>query len=71
MPSTVSSPEAGTSPCSVFTPGIPTEPGKVIWTGLRGDSFPLILANAVEQHDGPLVVITPDMKSAELLHEQV
>ena len=71
MHPTASSPEAGTSSSSVFTPGIPTEPGKVIWTGLCGDSLPLAIANAVEQHDGPLVVITPDMQSAELLHEQL
>jgi transcription-repair coupling factor (superfamily II helicase) len=71
MPPTVSSPEAGTPSSSVFTPGIPAMPGKVVWTGLCGDSLSLTIANAVEQHDGPLVVITPDMQSAELLHEQL
>ncbi len=48
-------------------------PGKgetLAWTGLSGDSLPLAIANAVQTLEGLLVVITPDMQSAELLHEQ-
>jgi hypothetical protein len=48
-------------------------PGKgetLAWTGLSGDSLPLAIANAVQELEGPLVVITPDMQSAELLREQ-
>ena len=48
-------------------------PGKgetLVWTGLSGDSLPLAIANAVQTLEGLLVVITPDMQSAELLHEQ-
>ncbi len=52
---------------------MPALPGKgetLVWTGLSGDSLPLAIANAVQTLEGLLVIITPDMQSAELLQEQ-
>jgi len=55
----------------VLAPQLPESPGRQNWTGLHGDSLPLLLANTVRRYArGPLVVITPDMQSAELLADQ-
>ncbi len=55
----------------VLHPRLPDSPGRRTWTALHGDSLPLLLASAVRQHTrGPVVVITPDMQSAELLADQ-
>ena len=56
---------------SVLTPGVPRAPEHLVWTGLGGDSLPLAIANAARQHDSLVVVVTPDMQSAELLQDQV
>ena len=50
--------------------GLPDKGETIVWTGLSGDSLPLAIANAVQELEGLLVVITPDMQSAELLREQ-
>jgi len=50
--------------------GLPGKGETLVWTGLAGDSLPLAIANAVQKLEGLLVVITPDMQSAELLREQ-
>ncbi|MEZ5540594.1 MAG: CarD family transcriptional regulator [Pseudomonadota bacterium] len=56
---------------SVFAPQLPARPGRSTWTGLHGDSLPLLLARAVHDYRrGPLVVIAPDMQAAELLADQ-
>ncbi|MGB5540130.1 MAG: transcription-repair coupling factor, partial [Gammaproteobacteria bacterium] len=56
----------------VLAPRLPGTPGRQTWTGLHGDSLPLLLASAVRQYTrGPLVVIAPDMQGAELLADQV
>jgi transcription-repair coupling factor (superfamily II helicase) len=70
MSSTARSATTGISASSVLAPVIPEAQGKRAWTGLRGDSLPLALAGAVHSHAGPVIVITPDMQSADLLHEQ-
>jgi len=50
--------------------GLPGKGETLVWTGLSGDSLPLAIANAVQVLEGLLVVITPDMQSAELLYDQ-
>ena len=56
---------------SVLAPGLPQTGEQRVWTGLSGDSLPLAIASAARQLDHVLVVVTPDMQTAELLHEQV
>ena len=56
---------------SVLTPGVPRAPEHLVWTGLGGDSLPLAIASVARQHDSLVVVVTPDMQTAELLQEQV
>ena len=56
---------------SVLSPGLPGARERLGWTGLAGDSLPLAIAAAARQHSSLVVVITPDMQSAELLQEQV
>jgi transcription-repair coupling factor (superfamily II helicase) len=56
---------------SVLEPGLPGSCEQLVWTGLGGDSLPLAIANAAQQLNSLLVVITPDMQSAELLQDQV
>ena len=56
---------------SVLTPDVPHAPEHLVWTGLGGDSLPLAIANAARQHEGLVVVVTPDMQSAELLQQQI
>ena len=56
---------------SVLEPGLPGACEQLVWTGLGGDSLPLAIANAAQQLNSLLVVITPDMQSAELLQDQV
>jgi len=59
------------APQDILSPRLPDRPGRETWTGLQGDSLPLLLAGAARrQAQGPLVVITPDMQSAELLADQ-
>jgi hypothetical protein len=53
-----------------LTSEFPDKGETLVWTGLSGDSLPLAIANAVQALEGLLVVITPDMQSAELLREQ-
>jgi transcription-repair coupling factor (superfamily II helicase) len=56
---------------SVLAPGLPQTGEQRVWTGLSGDSLPLAIASAARELDHVLVVVTPDMQTAELLHEQV
>ncbi len=56
---------------SVLTPDVPHAPEQLVWTGLGGDSLPLAIANAARQHEGLVVVVTPDMQTAELLQDQI
>ncbi len=58
-------------PPSVLTPGVPHATEHLVWTGLGGDSLPLAIAGLARQHDSLVVVVTPDMQSAELLQDQV
>jgi len=55
----------------VLAPGLPDPGERLVWTGLSGDSLPLAIANAAQQLSTLLVVITPDIQCAELLHDQV
>jgi transcription-repair coupling factor (superfamily II helicase) len=43
----------------------------MLWAGLGGDSQALAIANAVQDSTGPLLVVTPDMQTAEQLQEQI
>jgi transcription-repair coupling factor (superfamily II helicase) len=56
---------------NTLDPAIPAARDRLVWTGLGGDSLPLAVANLVHKHAGLVVVITPDMQSAELLQDQV
>ena len=56
---------------SVLDPLIPAGLNRQVWTGLNGDSLPLAVANLAQNHSSLVVVITPDMQSAELLQDQV
>jgi transcription-repair coupling factor (superfamily II helicase) len=60
-----------TSLSSILEPAIPATRDRLTWTGLGGDSLPLAVAGLVDKHAGLVVVITPDMQSAELLQDQV
>ncbi len=56
----------------VLAPRLPDAAGHQTWTGLHGDSLPLLLGSAVRHYTrGPLVVIAPDMQGAELLADQI
>ena len=63
--------DPSTQPHSVLSPGLPQSGARQVWTGLSGDSLPLAIASVVRQIEGLLVVVTPDMQTAELLHDQV
>jgi transcription-repair coupling factor (superfamily II helicase) len=54
-----------------LSPGLPARGERLLWTGLGGDSQALVIANAVQAATGPLLVVTPDMQTAEQLQEQV
>ena len=41
------------------------------WGKLEGDSLSLALARATQAHDGLLVVVTPDMQTADRLYDQL
>ena len=56
---------------SLLDPAIPEKQARLVWTGLSGDSLPLAIANLAQIHSSLVVVITPDMQSAELLQDQV
>ena len=56
---------------SILEPAIPASHERLVRTGLSGDSLPLTLANLAQGHSSLVVVITPDMQSAELLQDQV
>jgi transcription-repair coupling factor (superfamily II helicase) len=56
---------------SLLDPLLPGERRVVSWTRLVGDGMPLALASAAQRTNGPLVVVTPDMQSAEVLQEQL
>ena len=49
---------------------LPAKGETLVWTGLAGDSLPLAIANVAQTLEGLLVIITPDMQSAELLQDQ-
>jgi transcription-repair coupling factor (superfamily II helicase) len=50
---------------------IPEKQARLVWTGLSGDSLPLAIASLAQTHSSLVVVITPDMQSAELLQDQI
>ncbi|VAW82933.1 Transcription-repair coupling factor, partial [hydrothermal vent metagenome] len=54
-----------------FQPRLPGARQRVLWSRLYGDSLPLILAGAAQQHEGLLLVITPDSQTAEQLQAQL
>ena len=55
---------------SPLAPVLPSG-GSLSWGKLEGDSLALALARAAQDYDGLLVVVTPDMQSADLLHDQL
>ena len=71
MTSTIHPSENNAFCYSILQPAIPAGQDRLVWTGLGGDSLPLAVANLVDRHAGLVVVITPDMQSAELLQDQV
>ncbi|MCW8875054.1 MAG: transcription-repair coupling factor [Gammaproteobacteria bacterium] len=63
-----STPLTGSSP---LVPPLPADRGEITWGRLYGDSLALGLASAAQTAGAPLVVITPDMRAAEALQEQI
>ena len=64
-------PSGADATSGILTPSIPTGHDRQEWTGLNGYSLPLAVANLAQNHGSLVVVITPDMQSAELLQEQI
>ncbi|MFK8068455.1 MAG: transcription-repair coupling factor [Gammaproteobacteria bacterium] len=55
-----------------FRPTLPEKKGdRLRWTRLYGSSKALAIANALDQHDGPLLVITADNLIAERLASEI
>ena len=55
---------------SPLAPVLPST-GTLSWGRLEGDSLSLVLARATKEYDGLLVVVTPDMQTADRLYEQL
>jgi len=69
---TRSNPLETTQPDSSIPPAhLPSRGERLVWTGLHGDGQALAIANALHNSTGPLLLITPDMQTAERLQEQV
>ncbi|MCP4699849.1 MAG: transcription-repair coupling factor [Gammaproteobacteria bacterium] len=66
-------PQANTDKyASVLNPPLPAKPGKRHgWGRLRGSSAALAISSAAVQHEGPVMVITPDTLSAQRLIEDI
>jgi transcription-repair coupling factor (superfamily II helicase) len=62
-----SNPESLASPLAPLLPAS----GALSWEKLEGDSLSLALGRAVLDRDGLLVVVTPDMQTADRLYEQL
>ncbi|MEN8108124.1 MAG: transcription-repair coupling factor [Pseudomonadota bacterium] len=58
------------NPCSPLSPVLPAS-GRLSWTRLAGDSLSLAIASAAQDQRGLLVVITPDMQTADRLSDQL
>ena len=58
------------TPASPLAPVLPAK-GTLSWGKLEGDSLSLALACATRTHDGLLVVVTPDMQSADHLYDRI
>jgi len=71
MPQAASHTTPDTAPEDPFRPRLPEGRQRILWSRLYGDSLPLILANAARQHDGLLLVITPDSQAAEQLQSRL
>ncbi len=54
-----------------FQSRLPEARQHALWSRLYGDSLPLVLANAVQQSERLLLVVTPDSQSAEQLQRQL
>ena len=57
------------SPFAVTLPASASSPGR--WGRLYGCSTGLVISQAAVRHDGPVIVITADMPSAERLEDEV
>ncbi|MDX1698315.1 MAG: hypothetical protein R3308_08500, partial [Thiohalobacterales bacterium] len=55
---------------SPLAPVLPSS-GTLSWGKLEGDSLSLVLARATQAYDGLLVVVTPDMQTADRLYDQL
>ena len=56
----------------IFLPDLPADAGKQLcWSGLYGSSFGLAVVSAARQHDGPVVVVTPDNRRAQALEDEI
>ncbi len=56
---------------SPLHPRLPATGSRLRWSRLYGDSLPLALARAALEHDGLLVVVTPDSQEAEQLQQKL
>ncbi len=56
---------------SPLSPRLPKTGETLLWSRLYGDSLPLALAHAVNQHEGLAVIITSDSQEAEQLSAQL
>ncbi|MCO6411159.1 MAG: transcription-repair coupling factor [Thiogranum sp.] len=56
---------------SPMLPSLPARGERQLWSRLYGDSLPLALAAAAQQHAGPTIIVTPDSQEAEQLQRQL
>ena len=56
----------------IFHPDLPPAAGRqLLWSGLYGSSFGLAVVSAAHDHDGPVVVVTPDNRRAQALEDEI
>ena len=71
MQQIVKTPDPETGAINPMQPPLPLAGTRVLWSKLYGDSLPLALASAAQQHDGLVVIVTSDSQEAEQLQRQL
>ena len=71
MQQIVTTPDPETGAINPMQPPLPLAGTRVLWSKLYGDSLPLALASAAQQHDGLVVIVTPDSQEAEQLQRRL
>jgi len=58
--------------CDLFTPKLPKQdPGYFEWGQLCGSAAGLVIANTAKVHSGPILIITPNVLSANQLQQEL